>query len=221
MTDATSGICTMIETPQEESTVKREWGDMWSNSRCPGLSPENKSWLFKFCQDLLPNNVKLQKFKLEDSPNCPSCGQTDTRLHFLECPLSNGIGSVLVDVITASTSSKTQPSKEELSTLNFSLEPHLVLPAMTLLATAGDHLQTCRKKKKKADPKKVAAAAEKKADALDMSKKHKNAAHNLLQWSQRLRLLPSPAVQQLSNSCPSLCPSHSWRVQLCAEEGRK
>ena len=131
VSDATSGICTMIETPLEESTEKREWGDMWTNSRCPGLSPENKSWLFKFCQDLLPTNVKLHKFRLEDSPNCSTCGVPDTRLHFLDCPLSNGVGSVLLDVVTASTTSKIQPNKEELSTLNFSMESHLVLPAMT------------------------------------------------------------------------------------------
>ena len=41
------------------------------------------------------------------------------------------------------------------------------------------------------------------AAALEKSKKHKNAAHNLLQWSQRLRLLPAPAVP---TAVPALAP---------------
>ena len=147
--------------------------------------------------------MKLHKFRLEDSPNCSTCGVPDTRLHFLDCPLSNGVGSVLLDVVTASTTSKIQPNKEELSTLNFSMESHLLLPAISLLAIGVEHLQTCRKKKKKADPKRVASAAEKIAAALEKSKKHKNATHNLLQWSQRLRLLPAPAVP---TAVPALAP---------------
>ena len=55
-------------------------------SRLYGLSPEQKSFIFKWLQDLLPTRERLHRIGKSQHPNCLHClDQTDNLLHTFHC----------------------------------------------------------------------------------------------------------------------------------------
>ena len=68
-----------------------KYGSRWSEQH-PN-APEQKSTLLKFCNDLIPHGVVLQKFKLAISTMCQHCNEVDGPLHFLTCTQANDLDS--------------------------------------------------------------------------------------------------------------------------------
>ena len=58
----------------------------WFFRRTQGLTPDQKSWLFLFCNNLLPTNERLHRIGKLQANTCSFCGEIDTRQHILNCP---------------------------------------------------------------------------------------------------------------------------------------
>ena len=58
-----TGISSLILSSQEEKLQSADWEVIWSNMRCPGLSPTEQSFLFKMVYGLLPTKTKMMRGK--------------------------------------------------------------------------------------------------------------------------------------------------------------
>ena len=62
--DSQTGLCSLILTKEEELKREADWEVAWQNVRCPGLTPEQSSFIFEMAHGLLPNNSRLYRFGL-------------------------------------------------------------------------------------------------------------------------------------------------------------
>ena len=71
-----------------------------SLSRTFGLSPDQKSFLFKLMQSLLPTRDNLARLRKVIPSDCLYCeGTSDTPAHLLSCTMSNQVSSPLTRCI--------------------------------------------------------------------------------------------------------------------------
>ena len=158
-----------------------------------GLTPQQKSTLFQFANNLIVNNCFLNKIGKTTSPRCSFCEEPDHRLHLLACPNSDGLGLAAVTILMES--SKSPLTAQRLAVLDLDLHRHLVLPALVVLSEA---LQLISEKRKAGKPVKLSQAVsglKAKANALSQLKRRINAAALIDDWCQRIVLSDCPQTE--------------------------
>ena len=105
--DPLSGIPDLIHTNLEKSFNNITWLNAWFFRRIQGLNPDQKSWLFLFCNNLLPTNERLHRIGKLQANTCSFCGEIDTRQHILNCPRTNHLVMPLQKIIKSCEGSPT------------------------------------------------------------------------------------------------------------------
>ena len=83
----TSGIVSLLPSPAEESWPDSNWSQSRLNLSLKGLSPNQRSTLFKLSNDLFPHSEQLQKFNLSSTAECQFCKKIRRSSPFLHlCP---------------------------------------------------------------------------------------------------------------------------------------
>ena len=113
-----------------------------------GLAPEQKTFLFKKMQSLLPTRDRLARIGKTQSSNCLHCyGVPDSTAHLLTCSHSSEVSNRLLQYIT-SILPTTTPS--DIVLLNIPVTESLELPAVWLVATCMTYIWEQRVLGKKA-----------------------------------------------------------------------
>ena len=98
--DPATGSPSLLPSPSEELWPAGDWTQSRLNLKLGGLSPDQKSTLFKLCNDLFPYTEQLQKFKLATSAGCQFCQEVDGPLHFLNCIQAKSLGTFLRETLS-------------------------------------------------------------------------------------------------------------------------
>ena len=91
-----------------------------------------KSWLFKWANGLLINNVLLHKLGKIPSDKCDFCEKQDSRSHTLHCESTKSINYGILRVIQTCTENKSSTSDIEILDLN--VPASLQLPALFIFS---------------------------------------------------------------------------------------
>ena len=124
--DPLSGISDLIHTNLEKSFNNITWPNAWFFRRIQGLTPDQKSWLFLFCNNLLPTNERLNRIGKLQANNCSFCGEIDTRQHILNCPNTIHLVKPLQEIIESCAGSPT--SNDHIACFDLSPPSTLRLP---------------------------------------------------------------------------------------------
>ena len=122
--DPTTGSFSLLPSAAEELWPTADWNQSWQNLRCRGLSPQQKTTLFKLCNDLIPHGVLLQKFKLASSAMCQHCNMVDGPLHFPTCTQANNLGSFTQETLSPLFFTQGDFSWGKVGTLDLSAASH-------------------------------------------------------------------------------------------------
>ena len=100
-----------------------------------GLSPDQKSILFKMMHNLLPNKERLCRIRKIASPYCVFCAdlQTDDLKHLFECPKYSNIMLPLMDLMKKLIPATTV---SQVIGLKLELDCSIELPVIWLLTTS-------------------------------------------------------------------------------------
>ena len=102
-------------------------------ARMFGLSPDQKSFLFKMLQDILPNKERLHRVGKVPSPNCTYCDeQVDNMEHLLTCQLSSLATTPLLQCLSSLSGNSTA---SDVVTLNMNVSEAMELPVVWLVST--------------------------------------------------------------------------------------
>ena len=123
----------LIPSRLEESSPGTDFSNSYRMARIFGLSPDQKSFLFKMTQNLLPTRERLHRVGKAASPACTFCDeQQDTIAHLLACPHSTQVSTPLMACLSSQAGTLTY---ENITTLNFTTSESWELPAAWLVAT--------------------------------------------------------------------------------------
>ena len=107
--------------------------DSYLLARKFGLAPEQKAFLFKMVQSLLPNKERLARIGKVPSPACRFCqAQEDNTLHLLSCTQGSEVTAPLLRCLADHVPNLTH---QNLVILNISLTESMELPVTWLLST--------------------------------------------------------------------------------------
>ena len=156
-----------------------------------GLSPDQKSTLFKLRNDLFPYTEQLQKFKLATSAGCQFCQEVDGPLHFLNCIQAKSLGSFLRETLSPLFFTEEPFSWTKVRTLDLSAPSHEDrLSGLVLLSEIVNHISVTRKNSQNASPARLAAVISCRADVT--AKTSTTAGATLSTWAGRLRSWRQP-----------------------------
>ena len=212
--DPTSGIASLLPSPVEETWPTHNWPQSRANLTLRGLSPNQRSTLFKFCNDLLSNSERLQKFKLATSAECSFCKGVDESLHFLTCSQAQGLGTFLQDSLIPIFFTEDQFSWSKVRSLDLS-SPSLQdrLSGLVLIAETVNHILTSRKQSQAASMAKLSAIIRCCAEVA--AKSFPNAGTSLSTWADRLRARSLPQAPPGTSPARSRAEDHlPWSHQL-------
>ena len=206
--DPTSGIASLLPSPLEETWPTYNWPQSRANLNLRGLSPNQRSTLFKLCNDLLSNSERLQKFKLATSAECSFCKGVDESLHFLTCSQAQGLGTFLQDSLIPIFFTEDQFSWSKVRSLDLS-SPSLQdrLSGLVLIAETVNHILTSRKQSRAASMAKLSATIKCCAEAT--AKSFPEVGTSLTTWADRLRARCMPQVPPGSSPTSSRAEDHS------------
>ena len=180
--DPTTGSFSLLPSATEELWPSAEWIQSWQNLRHKGLSPEQKSTLFKLCNNLIPHGVLLQKFKLASSAMCQHCNMVDGPLHFPTCTQ----GSFTQETLSPLFFTQGDFSWGKVGTLDLSAASHEErIAGLVLLSETVNHITVTRKNAQKASPAKFAAILNHRAEVTATS--FPGAGTILATWAGDLR----------------------------------
>ena len=92
----------LINTRVEERNPSLDLSQSYSLSRVFGLAPEQKSFIFKMMQSLLPTRDRLARMRKVQSSSCIHCdGVTDSTEHLLTCTNSTEVSSRLLNCLSS------------------------------------------------------------------------------------------------------------------------
>ena len=127
-----SAIPVIIPSKLEANHLNVDVAIPYRLSRLFGLSPEQKSFLFKWLQGLLPTRERLFRVKKIQSPICLSCpGQIDNTEHIFLCSKYLHILGPIVQYVKTAVG---QINYSKLAALDLQLSESLELPIVWLLA---------------------------------------------------------------------------------------
>ena len=123
----------LIRSRLEESNPNTDFSHSYRLSRLFGLAPEQKSFLFKLIQNLLPTKERLNRSGKAPSPSCIFCdAQQDTLEHLLTCPHSREVTTPLLNCLASQVDNLTP---QDIIHLNIHTPESWELPAVWLLST--------------------------------------------------------------------------------------
>ena len=200
--DPTSGIVSLLPSPAEESWPDADWSQSRVNLSLKGLSPNQRSTLFKLSNDLFPHSEQLQKFKLSSNAECQFCKKSDGSLHFLTCVQVKNLGTFLQDCLSPAFFTEVQFTWSKVKTLDLSTPaPQDRLAGLVLIAEAVNHIQTSRKSSQAVSPTKLAAILRCSGEVVEKS--FPSAGTTIKTWADRLRTLSQSEVPPVSSSTRS------------------
>ena len=102
----------IINSKFEQNHPEVDFPDVYYLSRKYGLSPDQKSFVFKMIQDILPTRERLARLGKVQSSSCVHCqDQTDTMSHhLLTCPYNSEVSGPLLRCLS-SCFANTNPEK--------------------------------------------------------------------------------------------------------------
>ena len=200
--DPSLGTFSLLSTTTEEQCPAADWSYTWQNIRLRGLSPEQKSTLFKFCNNLIPNGVQLHKFKMSNTPTCQFCNEIDDKLHFMTCVQSNLIGAFISEALSPLFFQQETFSWEKVGRAELHATSHDDrLAGLILLSEAVHHISTLRRRGIGASPAKFAPILRHRAEVV--CQKFPGSGTLLSAWAEALltqRPVSPQRVQQLTSS---------------------
>ena len=120
----------LITSRLEESHPGKDLTHSYRMCRLFGLSPDQKSFMFKMVQNLLPTRERLNRLGKVASPSCLFCDSPeDTMEHLIVCPNSSEATTPLLACLSSQVSNLT-------STMNNNTSESWQLPAVWLVATS-------------------------------------------------------------------------------------
>ena len=123
----------LISSRLEESNPETDFKHSYRLVRLFGLAPEQKTFLFKMLQNLLPTRERLHRCGKSPTPCCTFChDQQDTLEHLLSCPQSLEVATPLLSCLTSQLDNITI---KDITILNFLTSESWELPAVWLLST--------------------------------------------------------------------------------------
>ena len=123
----------IIPSKFEESNPDCDHSITYRMSRLFGLDQEQKSFLFKIIQNLLPTKERLHRLGKVQTSSCPFCeNPVDNLEHLLDCPFSIEISNPLQICLSHQVQ---DISARKIVTLSFSTSESWELPAVWLIAT--------------------------------------------------------------------------------------
>ena len=126
-----------------------DWERSWSLAVLPGLESCDYSFLWKMMHDILPTQARLHRIlRTVTSPACTLCQSQDTcnLPHALfSCDYNNEVGRWLLNILNHHLPG-TVP--QDVILLNLSLDDHLRLPIVWLIAKTLSLIFNCRMDKK-------------------------------------------------------------------------
>ena len=184
--DPTTGLPSLLPSPSEELWPAGDWSQSRLNLKLGGLSPDQKSTLFKLCNDLFPYTEQLQKFKLASSAECQFCQEVDGPLHFFNCTQAKSLGSFLRETLSPLFFTEEPFSWTKVRSLDLSTPSHEDrLSGLVLLSEIVNHILVSRKNSQNASPARLAAVISCRADVT--AKTSPIAGATLSTWAERLR----------------------------------
>ena len=153
---------------------------------CFGRQFDQKSTLFKLCNDLFPHGELLQNFKQATSAGCQYCKEVDGPLHFLNCIQARSLGTFIRETLSPLFFTKEQFSWTKVRTLDLSASSQKDrLAGLILLSEIVNHISVTKKNSQNASPVKLAAIISHRADVTE--KTSPTAGATLATWSSGLR----------------------------------
>ena len=123
----------IIKTKVEECHQDLDLSNSYRLSRIFGLSPEQKSFLFKMIQSILPTRDRLARMKKIQTSNCLYCDDVpDSTAHLLTCNLSSEVSERLLACIASYCPGITP---QDIVLLNIEVSESLELPLVWLMSS--------------------------------------------------------------------------------------
>ena len=124
----------LIKSKLEERHPLINFSDSYQMARTFGLTPEQKTFIFKMMQSLLPTRDRLSKIGKVQTSTCTFCHAVpDTTSHLLSCTQSSEVSGPLLHCL-ASYFPRITP--EEIVLLNFPSSESLDLPFAWIISTS-------------------------------------------------------------------------------------
>ena len=116
----------------EELYPSLEFSNSYRLSRLFGLTPDQKSFLFKLLQNLLPTRERLSRCGKAQTAACLFCAaQTDNLEHIFECPQSTEVTTPLLACLTSQVDNLTA---NDITLLNIRTTEAMDLPCIWLIS---------------------------------------------------------------------------------------
>ena len=185
--DPLTSCHSLLPTTAEEKAPQIDWNRCWSNMRLKGLSPLQKSTLFKLCHGLFPNGKLLHKFKMVKSPTCQFCPETDDKMHFMYCQQAGTIGKTVMRALSQASSQPEDFTWEQVGRLDleFASEDDR-LAGLILLSESVHHITSQRKKSQKVSHVQLVGQLKHRGEVLAISKKFSASSNSLASWADEL-----------------------------------
>ena len=122
-----------ISSRLEESNPEIDFKNSYRLARLFGLAPEQKTFLFKMLQNLLPTRERLHRCGKSPTASCNFCDHPeDTLDHLLSCPQSLEVSAPLLSCLASQLDNITT---KDIIHLNFHTAESWDLPAVWILST--------------------------------------------------------------------------------------
>lgn len=137
----------LIPCKVEERNPDIPWNEVYGLCRIKGLSPDEKSFLFKLIHTLLPSKERLNHLTPTTSPLCPCATrhQENYQHLFFGCSWNKQAGEALINCVTSYASSLTA---EKVLRMELVADEPFLLPCATILATGLNFIWENRKVRK-------------------------------------------------------------------------
>jgi hypothetical protein len=123
----------LISSRLEEANPNIDFSHSYKMARLFGLSPDQKTFLFKLIQNILPTRERLHRTGKATSPSCSFCDTPeDSPDHLLTCPYSTQVATPLLASLSSQAGNL---SAKDVILLNFHTPESWELPAVWLIAT--------------------------------------------------------------------------------------
>ena len=123
----------LVASKLEENNPQVDITSSYALSRKFGLSPDQKSFIFKMLQSILPTRERLYRIGKVDSPICLFCNNEDTTNHLLSCPQSSEVTLPLIRCLENQVQGEVTPKKVVL--LDIPCPATMELPLVWLVST--------------------------------------------------------------------------------------
>ena len=122
----------LISSRAEENHPEVNFPTAYRLARKFGLSPDQKSFLFKMMKGILPTRDRLTRLRKVQSPSCTFCGQLDSITHIISCTNSSEVTTPFLQCMATHVENSTP---HNITMLNLETTESMELPIVWLIAT--------------------------------------------------------------------------------------